>query len=102
MQVQQVSNDDFEEKRVFVAPILHVSCSKEVEHKTPASIRIPITLPQEKSEQQSKLENLSSSHIRVCSRRDESQEWDEITGQSEPPPKLENGVVAFQVDNISR
>ena len=95
--MEQVTNDDFEEKRVFVGTILHMSHSVEDELKEPASIRLPIALQQDQNE----LPNLPSSHIRVFHRTGRSQEWVEITGQLKPPVKLKNGFVTFQVNNIS-
>lgn len=95
--MEQVTNDDFEEKRVFVGPILHMSHSVEDELKEPASVRLPITLQQDQND----LENLPSSHIRVFRRTGSSQEWVEITRQLKTPAKLENGFVTFQVNNIS-
>ena len=98
--MQQVTHDDFEERRVFVGPILHISCSQEVELKEPASIRIPIALQQDRA----RLQNLPSTHIRIFYRStvDKSQEWAEITKQLKAPAKLENGVVTFQVNHFSQ
>ncbi|KAL9967531.1 hypothetical protein ACROYT_G025777 [Oculina patagonica] len=50
MKVQEVSNYDFENKRAFVGPILHISSSPNVEFKKPATIRIPIALQQNQVE----------------------------------------------------
>jgi len=100
LKLQQTPNDDFEERGVFFSPILHISCPVEVKLEEPALIRIPITL----EEKQIDLQNLSSSQIRVfhrCTRR-KSQEWAEITRKLKTPPKLENGVVSFQVKRFSQ
>ncbi|KAJ7363162.1 hypothetical protein OS493_011440 [Desmophyllum pertusum] len=100
MKVQEVPNDDYEEQRVFLGPILHISCSLDVELQEPAFIRIPITLQQD----QTKLPELSPSHISIfyCSTKDKSQEWVEITKQLETPAQIENGVVTFQVNHFSK
>ena len=99
IQIQQTPNDDYEEKGAFVSPILHISCPEEVALEEPAFIRIPITL----EEKQIDLQNLSSSQIRVFHRctRKISQEWEDITRKLKTPPKLENGVVSFQVKRFS-
>lgn len=99
IQVQQTPKDDYKEKGAFIGPILHISCPVEVTFKEPALIRIPITL----EEEQIDLQNLSSDHIRVFRRytRRKSQEWEEITSELKTPPKLENGVVSFQVKRFS-
>jgi len=72
----------------------------EVELKEPALIRVPITLDQQQDEPL----NLSSSHISVFyqSTGRESQEWVEITDALKTPPKLEIGVVSFQVNHFSK
>lgn len=97
MQVQQVPNDDFQERKVIFGPILHILCSVEAELTTPATIWIPLTL----QEDQTELPDPSSSHVRTFYRRDSSQEWVEITEKLKPPAKMENGVVTFQVNHFS-
>lgn len=97
--MQQVPNDGFEERKVFVSPVLHISCSMEVEFKEPASIRIPITLEQD----QMSLLDLSNYRIRIfhqSEKRNKSREWVEITSELNSPAKLENGVVSFQVNHF--
>lgn len=98
-QVQEVPNDDYEETRAFVGPILHISCPVDVELKKPASIRIPVASEQDLQ----KLRSLSISNVRICYRstQDSSQEWVDITEELRPPPKLENGTVTFQVNHFS-
>lgn len=99
IQVQQAPSSYFEERGVFVSPILHISCLVVVELKEPALIRMPITLDQQQDESL----NLPSSHISVFYRSTgkESQEWVEITSELKAPPKLEIGVVSFQVNHFS-
>lgn len=98
--MQQVPRNDSEERKVFVGPILHISSSREVELTEPASISIPISLEQNRIQ----LQNLSSTHARIfyCDTKEKSQEWVEITRQLKTPPKLENGVVTFQVNHFSK
>ena len=98
VQVQEVPNDDYEEQRVFLGPILHISCSLDIELQEPALIRIPITLQQD----QIKLPDLSSSHVRIFYRnkKDKSKEWVEITRQLKMKAQIENGVVTFQVNHL--
>ena len=99
IQIQQTPNDDYEKKGAYVSPILHISCPVEVALEEPALIRIPITL----EEKQIDLQNLSSSQIIVfhrCTRR-RSEKWSEITRKLKTSPKLENGVVSFQVKRFS-
>ena len=99
IQIQQTPNDDDEEKGAFVSPILHISCPVEVALEEPALIQLPIT----SEEKQTDLQNLSSSQIRVFQRctRTKSQKWRDITKKLLTPPKLENGVVSFQVKSFS-
>lgn len=97
--MQQVPDADFEEKEIFVGPILHISYSVEDELKEPPVITIPITLHKD----QIKSQNLLSSHIRVFYRWKKSQEWVEISRQLKTPATLlENGVVTFQVNDNSK
>ena len=102
MQVQGASNDNFEERRIFVGPILHISCPVEVELEEPALVTIPVSLQRDQIERL----DLSSSHIRVfyqsTRKKSQTQEWVEITSQLKTPPKLENGVVSFQVNHFSK
>jgi len=72
----------------------------EFELKEPALIRMPVTLDQQQDESL----NLPSSHIRVFyqSTGRESQEWVETTNELKAPPKLEFGVVSFQVNQFSK
>lgn len=100
--MQPSAYDDFRERGVFVGPILHISCPVEIELQEPALIRIPIAVEQD----QIKLLDLSSSHIRVfyqgTRKKSQIQEWVEITSQLKTPLKLENGVVSFQVHHFSK
>ena len=61
----------------------------------PVSVTMPLALEQD----QNKLQNVETSQVRLCSRskRGSSQEWVDITEKLEPPAKLQDGVLAFQV-----
>lgn len=100
IQVQEVLNDDYEEKRAFTGPILHISCPMEVKLREPALVRLPVASKQDLQ----KLQSLSISNVRIYyqSKRDSSQEWVDITGDLRPPAKLEKGTVIFQVNHFSR
>ena len=100
IQVQEVLNDDYEEKRAFTGPILHISCPMEVKLREPALVRLPVASEQDLQ----KLQSLSISYVRIyCqSTRDSSQEWVDITDDLRPPAKLEKGTVIFQVNHFSR
>ena len=67
----------------------------EGELAEPVSITLPIALEQD----QKKVQDVDTSQVRLCSRskRDRSQEWVDITEKLEPPAKLEDGVLVFQV-----
>jgi len=99
MKVQEVPNYNYEEKRAFAGPILHISCPVELKLKEPASIGIPVASEQDLQ----KLQNLSISSVRICYRslEDSSQEWVDITKDLRPPAKLENGTVTFQVTHFA-
>lgn len=94
-QVQQTANYEVED--VFFSPILHMSCSPDVELDKPAFITIPVTLQEDKT----KLTDFSQSHIRTFA-WDNSQRWAEITSQLQTPAKQENGVVSFQVRRFTK
>ena len=84
---------------MLAGPILHISCSHNVELSEPAKIRIPLTLFEGKRE----LTDLASGQWRIlhCS-KEKSQEWTENTDQLEMPPILTDGIVTFQVRHFSR
>lgn len=65
----------------------------EGELEEPASVTIPIAQEEDKQ----KVQNVETSHVRLCSRckRDGSQ-WSDITKELEPPAKLEDGLLTFQ------
>jgi len=102
MKVQEVLNDDYEEKRAFTGPILHISCPVEVKLREPALVKIPVASQQDLQ----KLQSLSISNVRIYnqsqSTRDSSQEWVDITKDLRPPAKLEKGTVIFQINHFSR
>ena len=99
IQVQEVPNYNYEEKRAFAGPILHISCPVEVKLKKPALIKIPVASEQDLQ----KLQNLSITNVRIYyqSTGNNSQEWVDITENLRPPAKLENGTVTFQVKHFS-
>ena len=67
----------------------------EGELAEPVSITMPIALEQD----QRKVQNVEASQVRLCSRSKigSPREWVDITDKLEPPAKLEDGVLSFQV-----
>ena len=84
---------------MLVGPVLHISCSHNVELLEPATITIPLTFFRGRRE----LAHLLSSQWRIlhCS-REKSEEWTESTDQLVMPPVLTDGIVTFQVTHFCR
>ena len=84
---------------MLAGPILHISCSHNVELLKPAKIRIPLTLFEGKKE----LADLPSGQWRLLHHsKENSQEWAESTDQLEMLPVLTDGIVTFQVKHFCR
>ncbi len=84
---------------MLVGPILHISCSHNVELLEPAKIKVPLALFEGKKE----LADLSSGQWRLLHySREKSQDWTESTEQMEIPPVLTDEIVTFQVKHFSR
>lgn len=98
-QLQEVPCDQVKEEGIFVGPILHISCSQEVELLHPARITIPLTLRENRG-----YIYLPSSHkkILVLNSPNESAEWAEITEKLNVPADLKNGIVTFEVNHFSK
>ena len=80
---------------MLVGPILHISCSHDVELLEPAKISVPLALFEGKRE----LADMHSGQWRIlhCQSRQKSQEWTDITDQLEMSVALTDEIVTFQV-----
>lgn len=103
-EVQEIPRQWYEDGGVIVGPVLHITCSPEIQLLDPATITIPISL-QDKNE----FTELSSGNVRVLvnsyeedeNETSQSADWEEITSQLPRPADLTNGVVTFQVTHFS-
>ena len=82
VQVQEVPNEDFEEKGVFIGPILRIKCFEVVQFLRPVTIQLPVSL---RDRQDVKLDP-SKYHVRVrfLNCEEENEEWTELTDLVEP------------------
>ena len=82
VQVQEVPNEDFEEKGVFRGPILRIKCFEVVQFLRPVTIQLPVSL---RDRQDVKLDP-SKCHVRVwlLNCEEENVEWTELTDLVEP------------------
>ena len=96
--MEGVSNSDSKEKGVLVGPILHILYTSEDEIKDPVSISVPIASQQD----QINLSEIPSSNVKIFLRggKEKSRNWVETTKELKVPPRLDNGVVTFQVNGI--
>ncbi|KAL9961847.1 hypothetical protein ACROYT_G030874 [Oculina patagonica] len=99
LKVQEPPSLDRDKERMLVGPILHISCSHDVELLEPAKLKVPLAFFEGKRE----LADLSSGQWRILHySREKSQEWAECTDQLEMPPVLIDGIVTFQVKHFCR
>ena len=84
---------------MLASPIVHISCSENVELVEPATIKVPLTLCEDKK---GLATVLSADHVRILhlTTKGRSPEWTEITDQLETKPVVTNGIVTFQVKHF--
>ena len=102
--MQELSSDGFEGKRVLVGPVVHIAFTPKVESRDPSQVSLTcpilISVPINSQEHQIKLSEMSSRHVRVFFRggKDTSRKWVDWSKKLKGTPKLEEGIVAFEVD----
>ena len=98
LKLQEGPNIGPNREGMLVGPILHVSCSHNIELLEPAKISIPLTLFEGKRE----LSAQSSGQWRILHYSSEkSQEWTEITDQLKMPPVVIDGILTLKVKHFS-
>ena len=102
-QVQEVSNEEFEEEGVFLGPILRINCSEGVQFLKPATIRLPISL---REQQDLNLRPICGSTCDVkvlfLNSDDNQKTWIDITDDLVNPPSVDGKFVSFEVERFSR
>ncbi|XP_022808907.1 uncharacterized protein LOC111345878 [Stylophora pistillata] len=100
MKVEEVSIGNFEENGILVGPILHLLCNSLDEVKGRVSVSIPL-VPQQK---QVDWTEIPTGRVRVFSRGGEDKlwEWMDIINELAEPPRLNNGIVTFQLNGIKK
>ena len=99
MQVEEVSQDEFEGEDVFCGPILHVICSSRATFLEPVTIQLPVSLG-------SKVVNVqrpSACRVRlfVLNSERETKKWVEISDKLENPASCDGKVVTFKAPRFS-
>ena len=102
--MQELSPNGFKGKRVLVGPVVHITFTPEVKLRDPSQVSLtcPILLkvPIDPQQHQIKLSGMTSRHVRVFFRggKDTSRKWVDWSKKLKGTPKLEEGIVAFEVD----
>ena len=102
--MHEIPRQWYEDSGVIVGPILHITCSPEMQLFQPATITLPFSL-----QDNIECSELSSGNVRVLVNSYEEDEnetnpradWEDITSQLPRPADLTNGVVTFEVTRFS-
>lgn len=97
-QVQEVPNDKFEGKDIFLGPVLRINCFEAVRFLKPVILQLPVAL----RERRDLNLNSTTCHVRVLYSGDEQKEWVEITDDLANPASFDGKLVTFQVERFSR
>ena len=102
-QVQEVSNEQFEEEGVFLGPVLRISCCEGVQFLKPATIRLPISLREQQDLNLSPICG-STCDVKVLflNSDDKQKTWIDITDDLVNPPSVDGKFVSFEVERFSR
>ena len=86
---------------MLAGPVLHISCSQNVELLEPGTIKVPLTLREDK---RALATDLSTGYIRVLhlTTKGRSPEWTEITQELETEAVVNTGIVTLQVKHFCR
>lgn len=99
--MQEVSSDAIKGKKVLVSPLVHITFTPEAESRDTSRVSpVKISVPIDSQEHQIELSKMSSRHVKVFFRggKDTSRKWVDWTKNLMVQPKLENGIVTFEVD----
>ncbi|XP_078357696.1 p53-induced death domain-containing protein 1-like [Oculina patagonica] len=100
LKVQEFPSSEPVEKRIFISPVLHISCTQNVAFPLPVTIKLPVRIPER---QELPLDFCMRIHVLHDLSRDTSHEWHDITNVLEEPVAVSaNGIVAFKVRHFSR
>ncbi|XP_015778980.1 PREDICTED: uncharacterized protein LOC107356864 [Acropora digitifera] len=99
LQVQELPQNEFQGRNLFVGPILHVLCTSRATFLKPVTIKLPVSLGD-------KLVNIpqpSECRVRVffLNSEREKKEWIEISDELENPPNYDGKLVTFEVQRFS-
>ena len=97
LKVQEVSDEEFKGKGLFLGPVLRIKCFEAVQFLKPVNIQLPISL-----REQQEL-NPTKCHVRVLFLKSDGdrKEWIEITDDLVKPPSLDGKFVRFYVERFS-
>ena len=99
LQVQEIPQNEFQGRNLFVGPILHVLCTSRATFLKPVTIKLPVSLGD-------KLVNIpqpSKCRVRVffLNLERETKEWIEISDELENPASYNGKLVTFKVQRFS-
>ena len=99
LQVQEVPQNEFQGRNLFVGPIVHVLCYSRATFLKPVTIKLPVSLGD-------KLVNIpqpSVCRVRVffLNSERETKEWIEISDELETPANYDGKLVTFKVQRFS-
>ncbi|PFX14994.1 hypothetical protein AWC38_SpisGene20812 [Stylophora pistillata] len=100
LKVQETPRINHDVEEMFVGPILHISCSRNVKLSEFVKISVPLALNDGEREPV----ELQSGHLRILHFKssENSQEWTDITDHLEMPVVLRDGIATFQVKAFCR
>ena len=98
LQVQEVPQNEFQGRNIFVGPILHILCTSRATFLKPVTIKLPVSLGD-------KLVNIpQASVLRVrvlfLNSERETKEWIEISDELENPAYYDGKLVTFKVQRF--
>ena len=98
--MQEVPQDEFNDHKLFVGPILRVLCSSGSKFLKPVTIQLPISL----RDKVVKIPHPSECRVRVffLNSRRKTRAWDEISDKLENSSSYDGKLVKFKVRGFSR
>lgn len=95
-QVQEIPRQWYDDSRIIIGPILHITCSPRIKLQEPATITVPISL------NGNEIVSTEYENVKVLVKNDdETSDWEEITDQLPRPADFTNGVVTFQAKHFT-
>ena len=100
LQVQEVPQNEFHDRNLFVGPILHVLCTSRATFLKPVTIKLPVSL----GDQLVNIPRPSVCRVRIyfLSSEREPNQWIEISDELENPANYDGKIVTFRVQHFSR